>query len=62
MRASVCVRLRPHTHTMDRRMGGNVADLQGDLFGMKTSVSLYKFEEIVWNEPELLKIRDIAAH
>ena len=47
---------------MDRKMGGNVADLQGDLFGMKTSVSLYKFKEIVWNEPELLKIRDIAAH
>lgn len=41
--------------------GGKVADLQGDLFGEKKSVSLYKFEEIVRNELELFKIHDITA-
>ena len=41
--------------------GGKVADLQGDLFGEKKSVSLYKFEEIVRNELELFKIHDITV-
>jgi hypothetical protein len=46
---------------VDEWRGGNVADLQCYLFGKKKSVSLYKFEAIVGNEPELLKIHEIAA-
>ena len=47
----LCMSHCDHTRdgSLDQWMdgGAKVADLQGDLFGEKKSVSLYKFEEIV---------------